>query len=83
MHKVQSDRPRLIFKSVVEERLSTTGLFGRKNQFHAQALQNTSHILKSRAIELIAEAGKKKLSFSHFIQYQKSKHKGTQRKTGE
>ena len=42
MHEAQRYRARLIFKTVVEERLSTTGLFGRKTQFHTELLQEAA-----------------------------------------
>ncbi len=65
MHEVQRDGTRLIFKAIVEERLSTTGLFGREDQVHAETLQNVRHILERGRIKLIAEAGDKELGLGH------------------
>jgi hypothetical protein len=64
-HKVQRDRPGLIFKTIIEERLSTAGLLGRENQFHAETFQDAGHVLKRGCVELIAETGNEKLGFWH------------------
>ncbi len=65
MQEIHRDRTRLLFKPIIEKRLSTAGLFGGKEQFHAKALEDACHVLKRRGIELIAEAGNEKLGFSH------------------
>jgi hypothetical protein len=65
MHEIQCNRPCLLFKAIIEERLSAAGLFWRKNQFHPQSLQNASHILKRGSVELVTEAGNEKLGFWH------------------
>lgn len=65
MHEVQGNRARLVFKAVVEKRLSAAGLFGRECQFHAQTLQDVSHILKRGGVELVAKTGNEELGFCH------------------
>jgi hypothetical protein len=57
MHEIQRDRACFIFKSIIEERLSAAGLLGRKEQLHAQALQEMGHVLERGGIELVAETG--------------------------
>ena len=57
VHKIECNRPRFVFKAVVEERLSAAGLFGGKEQLHAQALQEMSHILERSGVELVTKTG--------------------------
>lgn len=59
VHEIQRHGSGLIFEAVIEERLSATGLFGRKNQFDAELLEEARHILKRGCIELIAKTGDK------------------------
>ncbi len=65
VHEVQCHRTRFILEAVIEKRLTTTSLLRRENQFHAQALQDKSHILKGGRVKLVAKTGKKKLGFWH------------------
>ena len=65
MHEIQCDWPGLVFESVVEERLSTAGLFRRKGQFHTQALEDARHVLEGGGIELVPETGNEQLGFGH------------------
>src|SRR6186997_3385398 len=79
MQKIQRNRARLIFKPIIEERLPAAGLFGRKSQFHPEALEDAGHILKRGGIELIAETGNKELSFYHLIS--NSNHRSASRES--
>jgi hypothetical protein len=56
-HKVQGNGAGLLLEPIVEERLPTTGLFGRKNQLDAEPLQQMDHVMQRPRIELIAETG--------------------------
>jgi hypothetical protein len=57
VQKIPGNIPRLGFEPVIEVRLSTAGLFVWKGQFHAQTLQQSSHVLECFGIELVAKAG--------------------------
>ena len=57
----------LIFKSIIEQRLATAGLFGRKGQLHAETFQDISHVLKCGSVELVTEAGDEKLGLGHGV----------------
>jgi deoxyribodipyrimidine photolyase len=63
LHKIQRHGTCFLLKSIIEERLSAAGLFGREDQFYAKTLQDTGHILKCRGIELVTETGNEKLGF--------------------
>ncbi len=73
--KFSATGARFILKAVVEERLSAAGLFGREEQFHAQALQEMGHVLERGSVELVAQAGDEKLGFWHSISL-RLKHEG-------
>src|SRR5687768_12534153 len=82
MQEVLGDRACLVFKPIIEERLSAAGLLRRKDHVHAKTLQNVGHVLQRRGIELVAKTGDKKLGFWHLsLKVPTTKgHKGTQRK---
>ena len=73
MQEIQRHGTCFLLKSIIEERLSAAGLFGRKDQFHAEALQDMGHLLERRGIELVTQAGDEKLGFWHLG---KPNHKG-------
>jgi hypothetical protein len=57
MKKIPGNVTRLALESIVEMRLSATGLFVRKGQFHAQSFQEMRHILERSGVELVAKTG--------------------------
>ena len=61
----ESHGTRLIFEAVIEQRLSATGLFGRKDQFHTKPLQQVGHILEGGCVKLVAKTGEEELGFWH------------------